>query len=128
MVLITPQQVIDYTEFDDVKERVPNKLESDILQAQTELFAKVGHRFDAPEYNSLPAEVELALIKLAEYYALINSDESITKGYSSERIGDYSYTLANGTTVHRPNIDLLIAQYVQKQVAKRPVSFRIRAL
>lgn len=128
MALITPQKVIDYTEFDDVKERAPNKLESDILQAQIELFAKVGHRFEAPEYNPLPAEVELALIKLAEYYALVNSDESITKGYSSERIGDYSYTLANGTTIHRPNIDLLIAEYVQKQVVKRPVSFRMKAV
>lgn len=128
MALITPQQVIDYTEFEAVKSRTTNKLQSDILQAETELFSKAGHRFDKPPYPPIPPEVTLALIKLAEYYALVNSDESITKGYSSERLGDYSYTLSDGRTVNKPAIDLLIADYVQKAAPKRPVTFRMRAL
>ncbi len=128
MSLITPEQIIEYTDFEAVKAREPSKLKKDILQAETELFAKTGHRFDTPTYIPLPAPVELALIKLAEYYALINSDESIAKGYSSERLGDYSYTLSDGRTVSKPAIDLLIADYIQKAVPKRPVSFRMRAL
>ena len=128
MALIIPQQVIDYTEFEAVKAREPTKLKSDILQAETELFSKAGHRFDAPDYIPLPGAVELALIKLAEYYALVNSDESIAKGYSSERLGDYSYTLSDGRTISKPAIDLLIADYIQKAAPKRPVSFRMRAL
>lgn len=128
MALITPEQVIEYTEFETVKARAPSKLLSDILQAEIELFSKAGHKFNTPEYNPLPGTVQLALIKLAEYYALVNSDESIAKGYSSERLGDYSYTLSDGRTVSKPAIDLLIAEYIQKPTPKRPISFKVRAL
>lgn len=128
MPLITPTQVINYSEFDAVKARLPAKLQSDILQAEIEIFNKAGHKFTDSIYNPLPAEVELALIKLTEYYALVNSDESIAKGYTSERLGDYSYTLSDGTNISKPSIDLLIADYVVKAAPKRPVSFRMRAL
>lgn len=128
MALITPEQVVAYTDFESVKARAPSKLASDILQAETELFTKAGHCFDVPAYIPLPAPVELALIKMTEYYALINSDESIAKGYISERLGDYSYTLPDGRTISKPAIDLLIAEYVQKPAPKRPVSFKMRAL
>lgn len=128
MALITPEQVVAYTDFESVKARAPSKLVSDILQAETELFTKAGHRFDVPAYIPLPAPAELALIKLAEYYALMNCDESVAKGYSSEKLGDYSYTLPDGRTISKPAIDLLIAEYVQKQAPKRPVSFKMRAL
>lgn len=126
--LITPEQVIEYTEFEAVENRQTDKLESDITQAEAELFNRCGHRFTDPKYTPLPKEITLALIKLAEYYALINSDEAITKGYTSERLGDYSYTLANGMAVNRPVIDLLIADYIVKAIPKRPVTFRMRAL
>lgn len=128
MPLITTEQVSAYTEFETVKNRDPAKLASDILQAEIEVFSKAGHRFDTPAYVPLAAEVQLALIKLAEYYALINSDESIAKGYTSERLSDYSYTLSDGRTVIKPAIDLLIAEHVIKPAPKRPVSFKMRAL
>lgn len=126
--LIRTEQIIEYTEFDAVKARAPAKLESDILQAEIELFNKVGHKFSDSKYNPLPAEVQLALIKLAEYYALVNSDESLAKGYKSESLGSYSYTLSDGTSISKPSIDLLIADYVVKAAPKRPVSFKMRAL
>ena len=126
--LITPEQVIAYTEFDAVKAREPAKLESDILQAEIELFSKAGHKFSDSQYIPIPDAVQLAVIKLTEYYALVNSDESMAKGYTSERLGDYSYTLSNGTNISKPSIDLLIADYVLKAAPKRPVSFRMRAL
>lgn len=128
MPLITPEQVSAYTEFETVKNRDPEKLASDILQSEIEVFSKAGHRFDTPAYVPLAAEVQLALIKLAEYYALVNSDESIAKGYTSERLSDYSYTLSDGRTVIKPAIDLLIAEYVIKPAPKRPVSFKMRTL
>lgn len=128
MALIKPEQVIAYTEFEAVKEREPTKLESDILQAEIELFNKAGHKFSDAKYSPLPAEVQLALIKLTEYYALVNSDESMIKGYKSESLENYSYTLSDGTGVSKPSIDLLIADYVVKAAPKRPISFKMRAL
>lgn len=128
MLLITAQQVLEYTEFEAVKKRAPEKIESDILQAQIEVFAKVGHRFTDPKYDPLPKEIVLALIKLAEYYALINSDESIQKGYASETLENYSYTLANGGSVCKPSIDLLLSGYVESASVRRPVNFRMQAL
>lgn len=119
MPKITPQKVIDYTVFAAVKQRDPLLLEKDIIEAEQEIKSIVGHTFDgmdevgAPLYPTLPAEVEIAYLKMAQFFALINSDESITKGYQSERIGDYSYTLASGQSVRKPDVYDLISSYVK---------------
>lgn len=128
-MLITPAQVKEYTEFEEVKNRPEPKLAKDILQAQIDVFKHVGHKFKESEYPTLPEEVELALIKLAEYYALINSDESIVKGYKSEKLGDYSYTLSDGTVIDKPSITNLLAEYVKTGgSAQGKVRFRMGAV
>jgi hypothetical protein len=129
-MLITPYQVKDYTEFETVKNRPDSKIEKDILQAQTEIFQYVGHKFnDLFEYPQVPAEVDLALIKLAEYYALVNSDESIVKGYQSERLGDYSYTLSSGQVINKPSISALLAAFIKSSgAAEGKVRFRMGAI
>lgn len=116
---ITPQQVVDYSVFSKVKNRPAKLLEMDIIEAEQEIKSIVGHNFDGadaegnPLYPFLPAEVEIAYLKMAQFFALINSDESITKGYQSERIGDYSYTLASGQTVRKPDVYDLLSAYVK---------------
>lgn len=119
MPKILPEEVIDYTVFEKVKNRNPFLLAMDIIEAEQEIKSIVGHTFDgvdevgAPLYPTLPPEVEIAYLKMAQFFALINSDESITKGYQSEKIGDYSYTLASGQTVRKPDVYDLLADYVK---------------
>lgn len=119
MPKIKPQEVIDYSVFDKVKNRDPLLLTKDIIEAEQEIKSITGHAFDGmdetgqPLYPALPPEVEIAYLKMAQFFALINSDESITKGYQSERIGDYSYTLSSGQTIRKPDVYDLLAAYVK---------------
>ncbi|MFD0825850.1 protein YqbG [Neobacillus sp. M.A.Huq-85] len=119
MPKITPEDVMDYTVFDKVKNRDRFLLEKDIIEAEQEIKSIVGHTFDGldtdgnPLYPILPPEVEIAYLKMTQFFALINSDESITKGIFSERIGDYSYTLANGQSVRKPDVYDLLSSYVK---------------
>ncbi len=124
MPKILLQQVIDYSVFAKVKTRLPALLEKDIIEAEQEIKSIVGHNFDgvdevgAPLYPTFPPAVEIAYLKMAQFFALINSDESITKGYQSERIGDYSYTLASGQTVRKPDVYDLLSAYVKTEEIK----------
>jgi hypothetical protein len=124
MPKLTPQDVIDYSVFDKVKQRPAELLVKDIIEAELEIKSIVGHKFDGvdtegnPLYPTLPPEVEIAYLKMAQFFALINSDESITKGYQSERIGDYSYTLANGQTIRKPDVFDLLRDYIKVEEIK----------
>jgi hypothetical protein len=114
MPLITPEDVISYSVFEKVKSRSSSLLVYDILQAENDIFIYCGHQFnDTEAYPEIPQTVKLACIKLAEYYALINSDESITKGIKSESLKSYSYTLADGSTVEKPSITSLLQSFVK---------------
>ena len=69
-----------------------------------EIESIVGHDFSEPQYNPLPEKAQACILKMAQFFALINSDESIVKGYKSEKIGDYSYTLADGNSIRKPDV------------------------
>lgn len=122
--MITPQQVIDYTSYDGVKNRTNDQLKFDIIQAREDIFKYCGHDFS--EYAKLPEEVVLAFIKVSEYYALINSDESIVKGIKSEKLGDYSYTLGDGAK-QELKIGSLLDKYI-KENARKGTRFKMRSL
>lgn len=114
MALITPQQVKDYTDFPKVQERADAKLAFDITQAESDVFSYVGHRFTEPEYIPLPDEVKTALILLTEHYALIRTDKALVKGYTSEKLDDYSYTRKDGDVfVNKPEIANLLKSFVK---------------
>lgn len=70
-MLITPDEVIAYSVFDTVKARPEDLLQHDILEAETEIQSIVGHDFSGEKYQPLPEKVKLALLKLAQYFALI---------------------------------------------------------
>lgn len=123
--MITPDQVIQYTEFQEVKNRSPEKLKFDILEAEQVVFSYVGHDFK--EYDEIPKQVELALIKLTEYFAINNSQSATIKGIQSESLGDYSYSLSDGSTFNTFSIGKLLDAYVEK-TGQKGVKFRLRSL
>ncbi|MCY8258901.1 DUF3199 family protein [Bacillus spizizenii] len=113
MLLITPDELKSYSVFESVKTRPDELLKQDILEATADIILKVGHDFSGAEYIPLPETVRLALLKLSQFYALINGDESIIKGYTTEKIGDYSYTLRDGSSLQKPDVYALIKDYVK---------------
>jgi len=124
-MLITPSDLKAYSVFDVVKERPDELLEQDILEAEVEIESIVGHDFS--EYDPLPEKAKLALLKMSQFFALINSDESITKGIKSEKIGDYSYTLSDGQSIKKPDVYNLLKEYIEpSQIGS--VNLRMRAL
>lgn len=133
MDMITSDDVKSYSSFSAVQNRGNEQMEMDILEADAEIKSLVGHDFSDPKYDgAMPAELKLAYLKMAQYFALINSDESIVKGYKSESAGDYSYTLAdNGGSLQKPDIDSLISGYVDNSStlpSENVVKLRMRGI
>ncbi|WYP24754.1 DUF3199 family protein [Alkalihalobacillus sp. FSL W8-0930] len=129
-MLVTPEDVRAYSVFAKVKKRADEQLSNDILEATVEVENIVGHDFSDKElYDPLPHKVKLALCKLAQFYALYNSDESLTKGYKSERFENYSYTLADGETIRKPDLSILLRDYIVLPIpVENKPRFRMRPL
>ncbi|MGE8079028.1 protein YqbG [Peribacillus loiseleuriae] len=124
---ITPAELKAYSVFEDVIDRADNLLAKDILEAETYIEGEL--KKSLTEFNPLPEKLQLALLKVAQYFALINSDESIVKGYKSEKMGDYSYTLADGSAMSMPDVSKLLDEYIDKGVpTDSGVFLRLRAL
>lgn len=124
---ITPIELKDYSTFEAVQNRPDAQLKMDILEAETYVNSKIEKPLI--EYEELPIELKLALLKVAQFYALVNGDESIVKGYKSERIGDYSYTLTDGTSLSMPDVSNLLDNYMPTEEKKTDgVFLRMRAL
>lgn len=128
MPKITPDELIAYTTFEEVKTRLTTHLENDIVEAEAEMVQMVGHDFSDELYIPLPEQVKLAYLKLAQFFALVNQNEAMNKGYQSEKIGDYSYTLRDGTTITKPDIEHLISNYRETVASNQRVSMRMRRL
>ncbi|EHH5516362.1 DUF3199 family protein [Listeria ivanovii subsp. londoniensis] len=133
MSYITSDDLIAYSDFDAVKERNPEKLEMDILEAEMDLQAELGKSLaDITNKNleetGFPKALKLALLRLSQFRALYNTNEAMQKGYSSEKIADYSYSLANGESINYPDVSNLIADYLdEKSTDKRKFRFRMGA-
>ncbi|MGM0967138.1 MAG: protein YqbG [Bacillota bacterium] len=126
-MLISPEDVRAYTVFESVKNRSDELLESDIIEAEAEVFKIVGHDFTSEKYQPLPEKARIASIKMAQFFALINGDESIIKGYKSEKIGDYSYTLADGNAISKPDVYNLLIDFIEPiDPPEDPASVRMR--
>lgn len=126
-MLISPEEVRAYSVFESVKNRSEELLISDIIEAEAEVFKIVGHDFTSEKYQPLPEKAKIALTKMAQFFALINGDESIIKGYKSEKIGDYSYTLADGNAVSKPDVYNLLIDFIEPiDPPEDPASVRMR--
>jgi len=124
---ITPDALKSYSTFEAVQNRPDPQLKMDILEAVTYVNKKIEKPLS--EYTELPDELELALLKVAQFYALVNGDESIVKGYKSEKIGDYSYTLSDGSSLSMPDVSSLLDDFMPDDGKKTDgVFLRMRAL
>ena len=129
MSLITAQELIDYTVLPEVKKRPVPLLEQDILEADTEIYNLSNIDFDdEAKYPEVPEEVKLACKKLAQYYALINTDTNAMKGIKSESVGsgDYSYT-KDSSSITQPSVLYLLRKFMGHK-GKNKVTFKMRAI
>lgn len=110
---VTPDEVISYTEQEDVKKRSAKQLAFDISRAELKVIAKTNNQFGDEGYpDGVPEPVKMAVILLAEAYAK-NAIEAAKKQIKSETFDDYSYTLASGMIdIDDLDLDDLLADYV----------------
>ncbi|MBC6308122.1 DUF3199 family protein [Listeria sp. FSL L7-1582] len=131
MSYITPQELKSYSEFEAVQDRSDGSLLLDIIEAESELESTlrqpISEVLDVDE--KLPEKLRIALLKLAQFFALINSDDSIQKGYTSEKMSDYSYTIGSGDSLKKPDISGLINGFINEDVQKlKKGLFRMRGI
>lgn len=111
-MLIEPTDVASYSVYDRVKNRPEELLAQDIIEAEAEAALITGHCFEDSVYDPLPDKAKLALLKLAQYFALVNSDESASSSYQSEKMGDYSYTVSGEGGIQRPEVYHLLEEFI----------------
>ncbi|PEE20742.1 hypothetical protein CON95_26980 [Bacillus toyonensis] len=138
MPIITPQQLLEYTIIDDIKERDSKLLLMDIVEAQNEIFTLTLVNFeDKEQFPKVPEVVEIACLKLAQYYALVNSDEAALEQMQSERIGNYSYQrqsekagngLYQSTGFIKPNVTSLLSVWIKEKQSNGTARMRLRSI
>ncbi|MBQ3160561.1 MAG: DUF3199 family protein [Oscillospiraceae bacterium] len=127
---VQPQDVIDYTEYSDVKGRSTSKLAIDISRAEMQIMSYTNNKdfLDGELYPSIPEEVKNAVIILAEAFAH-NAIEK-TKNKKSETFDDYSYT-AESSVIEVSSLFDEIAPLLEdykKAKASNTVNMRLRKL
>ena len=125
---VQPQEVKDYTEFQEVKERDDKKLAVDIARAEHWVINYCNNRFDdETKYPTIPEPVKTAVILLAEAYAH-NAVEATKARMKSESFDDYSYT-AESTLISVSDVDVasLLDDYTIAQ-PQNGVTMRLRKL
>jgi len=124
---VTPQDVKEYSDREDVQNRTDARLRVDISRAEQYVITYTHNDFTGEEYaEGVPEGVKTAVILLAEAYAY-NAVVS-TKELKSETFDDYSYT-AERSTVSLDSLDLaaLLDEYVVS-AASNAVTMRMRKL
>lgn len=124
-VNVLPQDIIDYTEDEEVKKRPENKLTFDIVRAESKVFSLCGQNFS--DLDELPAPIKLSIILYAEYYALGAIKLKSVNKYKSESYDDYSYQLSEDE-IPEPDIYNLIEPYIITHNEKKRVGAKLRKL
>lgn len=112
---LTPQELKAYTEMEKVKARSDVKVQADITRAENYIIHRTNNDFsDNAKYPTIPDDVKLAAMLVAEHYSAVASSEPQTE-YQSETFKDYSYTKKTSIdkSVDDVDIDALISRYVQ---------------
>ena len=123
---VTPQEVREYSDYEDVKARTDVKLAVDIARAEQVVITYTHNKFDGENLDAIPSSVKTAIILLAERFA--HTAFKVTRAYSSETFDDYSYT-ANDSEVSLSDMGLatLLDEYVLTE-AQGNVFMRLRKL
>lgn len=113
---LTPQEIIEYTDFEKVKVRPEPKLQADIVRAENYIIHRTNNDFqDNVLYPEIPSDIKLATMLVAEFYANTATQDP-QKRYQSETFKDYSYTISSGDmSVDDIDISALISPYILKQ-------------
>lgn len=91
---IVPEDVRGYTDSEKVKARSNLQLKFDISRAENYVISYTNNRFNTEEYaKTIPDDIRMALILLAEAYALKSVNASSVVSIKSETFDDYSYTI-----------------------------------
>ena len=125
---VKPSDVIEYTDYKQVKERTETKLKVDISRAEQYVIAYTNNDFS--DFEVIPEPVKTAVILLAEAYAY-NACADIRSGgrrMKSESLDDYSYS-TDDAYINIDNIDVkvLLDQFV-KVAARNGITMRMRKL
>lgn len=117
---VTPEELKEYTEFEEVKNRADSKLKIDISRAESWVIDYCNNRFDDPEkYPEIPENVKTAVLLIAEAYAH-NAVEQTKVRLKSETFDDYSYTAESSIIdVGKLGVESLLDDYVVVQPAQR---------
>ncbi|MBL6007934.1 DUF3199 domain-containing protein [Bacillus halotolerans] len=127
-MLIEPTDVAAYSVYDQVKNRPEELLAQDIIEAESEAALITGHSFTDSIYDPLPEKAKLALLKLAQYFALVNSDESAASSYQSEKMGDYSYTVSGEAGIQKPDVYHLLEEFIAPDYVPESARLKVRSL
>lgn len=123
---VTPTDVKDYSDLEDVINRSEKKLKFDIQRAEAYIISFTNNTFSDAEYNSgVPEDVKLADMILTEYFA--HNKQNIGKK-TSETFDDYSYTASSSEIdVKTLGIDTLLEPYVKSKASEK-LTMRLRKL
>lgn len=125
MSFITPEELIDFTPIEAIKNTPLYILDYYVEEAEAEVIAYCGHDFtDKDLYPITPNLVKLATLKLSQYYAILNSDEATIKAVRSQSIGDLSFSYDG---LQKPDIYHLLSKY-RKVDGGGSVAFRLRSV
>lgn len=123
--LISPQDLIDYTDNVKIKSRPENKILIDISRAYSKLVYLCGQ--DLLSFEELPPDIKTSLILYSEYYGY-TSILSASSNMQTESFDDYSYTVKD-VALQEPEIHALIKPYIKiTSTPKRPMSMSLRRL
>ena len=126
---VTPEDLKDYTEFDNVKARSDTKLQTDIVRAENYIIHRTNNDFaDAEKYPDIPDDIKIATLLVAEFYANA-APQDPQKKYQSETFKDYSYTVTSGSDKSADDLDIaaLIAAYI-KPASTGTLNMKMRKL
>ncbi|KRU18227.1 protein YqbG [Bacillus pumilus] len=127
-MIISPEELQAYSVFERVKNRAVERLTADIIEAEAAVFQIVGHDFSSGKYQPLPEKARIALLKMAQYFAMLNDDESMMKGFTSEKMGDYSYAKAADQVTGKPYVYALLVDYIEPSLTRGSTKLKVRSL
>lgn len=109
----TPTEVKDYSEYSSVQNRPNAKVEIDIRRAEADIIEYTGSDFsDNEKYPTIPDDINLATIIVAEAYALRAKDQGRAQGLKSEKFDDYSYTRFDANIAESLGVSALLNPYI----------------
>ena len=123
---VTPKEVKEYSDLPSIQSRQDAKLQIDIQRAESYIIHYCRHDFSDEKYaGSVPKDVRMAALLLAEYYAY---SKQKVGSKTSETFDDYSYTTSD-SQIELSSLDLetLLDQFVKDEADERFI-MRMRKL